>query len=134
MADCRSGAVAKVGSKTIARRPPDQLRPPVIHAQLLMIHSVYEIRVTLSTKKSMHSGREGWQLRQRYAVRPGSRALRTDVSCHLPFHFPDMAGSAELKLMECWRSPAFDDRSPLLDLGFVMRARHRRLLVACGIF
>jgi hypothetical protein len=51
MADCRSGAVAKVGSKTIARRPPDQLRPPVIHAQLLMIHSVYEIRVTLSTKK-----------------------------------------------------------------------------------
>jgi hypothetical protein len=28
----------------------DQLRPPVIHAQLSMMHFVYEIRVTLSTK------------------------------------------------------------------------------------
>jgi hypothetical protein len=29
----------------------DQLWPPVIHAQLSMMHFVYEIRVTLSTKK-----------------------------------------------------------------------------------
>jgi hypothetical protein len=29
----------------------DQFRPPVIHAQLSMMNSVYEIRVTLSTKK-----------------------------------------------------------------------------------
>ena len=132
------GTVAKVGIKTIASRQQLRGSRPTSTTDdpraIVMMHSVYEIRVTLSTKKSMHSGREGWQLRQRYAVRPGSRALRTDVSCHLPFHFPDMAGSAELKLMECWRSPAFDDRSPLLDLGFVMRARHRRLLVACGIF
>lgn len=87
-----------------------------------MMHSVYEIRVTLSTKKSMHSGREGWQLRQRYAVRPGSRALRTDVSCHLPFHFPDMAGSAELKLMECWRSPAFDFAALMIGRRFLISA------------
>jgi hypothetical protein len=35
-------------------------------------------------------------------------------------HYPDMAGFAELKLMECWRSLAFDvrgfdDRPPRLD-------------------
>ena len=71
MADCRSGAVAKVGSKTIARRPPDQLRPPVIHAQLLMIHSVYEIRVTLSTKKFDALGVTGTDVRQRGAVPSG---------------------------------------------------------------
>jgi hypothetical protein len=56
-------------------------------------------------------------------------------------HYPDMAGFAELKLMECWRWPAFDVRGlddwspPLLDLGFVMREQHLgRSPVACGIF
>ncbi len=63
----------------------DQLRRPVNHAQLSMMHSVYEIRVTLSTKKSMRSGPDGWRRRQRYAVRPGRRAPRTDVSCHRLF-------------------------------------------------
>jgi hypothetical protein len=70
----------------------------------------------------MHSDRDGWRRRQRYAVRPGSRALRTDVSYHLPFHYPDMAGSAELKLMECWRLPAFDFVALMIGRRFLISA------------
>jgi hypothetical protein len=46
-----------------------------------MMHSVYEIRVTLLTKKSMRSGRDGWR-RCRLAPQPRPR---TEVSCQLPF-------------------------------------------------
>src|SRR3954468_10579736 len=64
-------AGAKAGIKTIAWRPPANSAagdPPAI----VMMHSVYEIRVTLSTKKSLLSGREGWLRCQRYAVRPAA--------------------------------------------------------------
>jgi hypothetical protein len=70
----------------------DQLRPPVIHAQLSMMHFVYEIRVTLSTKKSMLSvGTAG----------SGVNDMRSGPPhrCFMPpsMHYPDMAGFAELK-------------------------------------
>jgi hypothetical protein len=73
-------AGAKAGIKTIAWRPPANSAagdPPAI----VMMHSVYEIRVTLSTKKSMRSGRDGWR-RCRLAPQPRPR---TEVSCQLPF-------------------------------------------------
>jgi hypothetical protein len=49
--------VAKVGIKTIAWRPPTNSAADDPRA-IVMMHSVYEIRVTLSTKKSMRSGRD----------------------------------------------------------------------------
>jgi hypothetical protein len=63
--------VAKVGIKTIAWRPPTNSAAGDPRA-IVMMHSVYEIRVTLSTKKSLLSGREGWLRCQRYAVRPAA--------------------------------------------------------------
>ena len=87
-------------------RPPDQLRPPVIHAQLLMIHSVYEIRVTLSTKKIDALGSGRLAAAYGYAVRPGSRAPAPMVHA-TSIHDPDMAGSL-IEVMECWRSLAFE--------------------------
>ena len=72
--------VAKVGIKTIAWRPPTNSAASDPRA-IVMMHSVYEIRVTLSTKKSMRSDRDGWR-RCRLAPQPRPR---TEVSCLLPF-------------------------------------------------
>ena len=45
-----------MGVRTIVSRQPDKARQPLIHPQLAMMHFVYEIRVTLSTKIIMFSG------------------------------------------------------------------------------
>jgi hypothetical protein len=80
MVDCRSGQSPKPASRQSLRgsRPTSATDDP--HA-IVMMHFVYEIRVTLSTKKSMRSGRDGWR-RSRLAPQPRPR---TEVSCQLPF-------------------------------------------------
>ncbi len=71
--------VAKVGIKTIAWRPPTNSAAGDPRA-IVMMHSVYEIRVTLSTKKSMRSGQDGWR-RCRLAPQP-----RPAPRFHANFH------------------------------------------------
>jgi hypothetical protein len=58
VADCRSGQRgahnARSGAKWVSGQivfgQPDKARRPLTHPQLAMMHFVYEIRVTLSTK------------------------------------------------------------------------------------
>jgi hypothetical protein len=45
-----------MGVRTIVCGQPDKARQPLTHPQLAMMHFVYEIRVTLSTKILMFSG------------------------------------------------------------------------------
>ena len=94
----------------------------MIHRAIVMIYSVYEIRVTLSTKKIDAFGSGRLAAASTICGQARHRALRTDVSYHLPFHYPDMAGSAELKLMECWRLPAFDFVALMIGRRFLISA------------
>jgi len=91
----------------------------MIHRAIVIMYSVYEIRVTLSTKKidAFGSGR----LAAASTICGQARQPRAP-SYHLPFHYPDMAGSAELKLMECWRSPAFDFAALMIGRRFLISA------------
>ena len=79
-----------------------------------MMHFVYEIRVTLPTKKSTRSGPDGWQRCQRYAVRPGSHGPAPNF---IPpsIHCPAVNGFAELKFI--WN---VGDRSPLTFAALMM--------------
>jgi hypothetical protein len=67
-----------MGVRTKVFGQPDKARQPLTHPQLAMMHFVYEIRVTLSTKKFMFFGPA--------AVGGGIRVARQPRCPALKFH------------------------------------------------
>jgi hypothetical protein len=123
MVHCRLVQWPKLASRQYLRgsRPTSATDDP---RTIVMMLFFYKIRVTLSTKKSLRSGWDGWQ--RCSDMRSGPAAVHPAPIFHTTSLSITMAGSAELKSMECWRSPAFDVRGLLIGhyVSIVMGEEH----------